>query len=309
MAWYCEEKRFDGTRKPVKYGDRPADGKAEERLEREMTQSEWTYSIEQIDPLRASLLLQNNHGNRPLKKTVVSKYAATMISENWVTSPEPICLSPEGRLLNGQHRLNAVISSGVTVEFLVIRNVSPTVFKVLDRGVTRTVADAIGVDKKLAEVARLGALVASSGLTKSTSLPDAEIEVAAITLQESHGALLDYCRTTAKIFSSAPFRLAACVRIMSGHYPGYVFETYRDLVLGHISKLPPVAQNAVGSVMSGRWDSIQSGSSRQLLDMARAWDLFDFDKAENQRLSIKSTDRANGEIRAIMSAAINGAST
>lgn len=55
-----------------------------------------------------SWLLKNVH-NRPLRDGLVTTYATDMANEQWQSNGESIKFSSEGELLDGQHRLAAVI--------------------------------------------------------------------------------------------------------------------------------------------------------------------------------------------------------
>ncbi|MCD8302561.1 MAG: hypothetical protein LUC44_06035, partial [Prevotellaceae bacterium] len=57
----------------------------------------------------------------------------------------PITFSEEGRLLNGQHRLKAVVKSGKTVRMAVMRGVSVKDFSVIDTGMMRTSSDILSI--------------------------------------------------------------------------------------------------------------------------------------------------------------------
>lgn len=106
-----------------------------------------------ITPELAKKYLGGNEGNRKLRDTVVAAYAADMTSGNWNDSADivtPIMISREGRLVDGQHRLTAVVKSGVSVVMYVAHDVEDGVFKYLDAGARRSVADQIGcADSKL----------------------------------------------------------------------------------------------------------------------------------------------------------------
>lgn len=101
-------------------------------------------SVRLVTPAQADFWLTHcNTKNRTLRVTVVRKYARDMEAGRWLLTPESIMFDPEGNLLNGQHRLKAVIESGATVPFTISTNVDPEVFKVLDSGVKRTAGDAL----------------------------------------------------------------------------------------------------------------------------------------------------------------------
>jgi len=94
-----------------------------------------------VTPAMAAEWLKLNSLNRPIRRQTVSKYASVMRSGQWVRSPEAIGFDVNGRLIDGQHRLTAVVESGVTVEFLVVRNLPVGVFDVIGQGPRRSSAD------------------------------------------------------------------------------------------------------------------------------------------------------------------------
>ena len=85
------------------------------------------------------LLLRNRiEFQRKLKMRVVNSYAQDMKAGLWQKNGEPIHLDSDGRLVNGQHRLRAIIESGVSIELYVIHNVDATLF---DSGYRRNLGD------------------------------------------------------------------------------------------------------------------------------------------------------------------------
>lgn len=99
-----------------------------------------------ITPEIAKQYLGMNEGNRVMRKTAVAAYADDMKSGRWNDSPDimtPIMFSREGRLIDGQHRLAAVVQSGVSVVMYVRKNCDDSVYKYLDAGVKRSAADQI----------------------------------------------------------------------------------------------------------------------------------------------------------------------
>lgn len=94
-----------------------------------------------VDPSDAKSLLERNTNNRKLRETVVDYYANEMINGNWVDNGDPIRIARSGRLLNGQHRLSAVVKAGVSLPFHFLSNLSEESFERMDNGVGRTVSD------------------------------------------------------------------------------------------------------------------------------------------------------------------------
>lgn len=76
---------------------------------------------EWITPAMAKEYLQHNTANyRSLNKYRVLSYSEDMKNGKWQFNGEAITFGKDGRLLNGQHRLHAIVKAGVPVEMLVI---------------------------------------------------------------------------------------------------------------------------------------------------------------------------------------------
>ena len=58
--------------------------------------------------------------NRSMSNTVADNYARDMANGNWHPSWDAITISKNGVVKNGQHRLKAILKSGVSCPFLVI---------------------------------------------------------------------------------------------------------------------------------------------------------------------------------------------
>lgn len=82
---------------------------------------------------------------RHLRKKDVERYAAAMKAGNWKFAGDPIRFNTHDELMDGQHRLRAVVLSGCTIEFVVLRNVPDDAFMVLDTGVARTPGDLLKI--------------------------------------------------------------------------------------------------------------------------------------------------------------------
>lgn len=81
---------------------------------------------------------------RVLTVSRVDLYAREMSEGRWLLNGEPIQFNGR-RLLNGQHRLNAIAKSGVTVQVLVVRGVPEEAFNTIDQGRPRSTSDLLRV--------------------------------------------------------------------------------------------------------------------------------------------------------------------
>jgi hypothetical protein len=95
---------------------------------------------------------------RTLARNILAKYARAMIEGRWhQPSIDPIAFTESGELLNGQHRLTALVRTGVTLQMLVAYDVPEDLFDVIDTGRARTAAQFVrGPNARaLASVARM----------------------------------------------------------------------------------------------------------------------------------------------------------
>lgn len=98
-----------------------------------------------ITPDIAMDILQNNHRNRKMNKELVLLYADQMSRGLWKFNGESIIISDENILLNGQHRLGAIIKSGTSQKFIVVQGISQAAFDTIDTGKTRTAGDILSI--------------------------------------------------------------------------------------------------------------------------------------------------------------------
>jgi hypothetical protein len=95
-----------------------------------------------ITPAQAARWLELNTGNRRIRKTLVAYLATEIISGEWQEELEPpISFSTLGRLIDGQHRLMAIIKANQSVWTRVRMGVDDKLFKYFDTGISRTLED------------------------------------------------------------------------------------------------------------------------------------------------------------------------
>jgi hypothetical protein len=99
-----------------------------------------------ITPAIAKKYLELNLNNRRPKKAVLLRYTNEMIEGRWKEDTgEVIKISKKGIVLDGQHRLMAVVKSGVSINFHLAIDVEDSVFDVLDTGSLRNASDAFEI--------------------------------------------------------------------------------------------------------------------------------------------------------------------
>ena len=128
--------------------------------------SQWT----DITPAMAASWLKNNFGNRPVSEDTVTAYARDMINGVWRATHQGIAFNDGDQLIDGQHRLMAILQSGRTVRMMVtfglpakIEGSEMTTMDCVDRGRTRSVADQLKIQHGLKQGAQIAQVCSSLG--------------------------------------------------------------------------------------------------------------------------------------------------
>ncbi len=102
-------------------------------------------TIQKITPARAKRLLEmNTHTRRP-RPGLVDQLASDMSAGHWDLNGETIKISTSGVLLDGQHRLEAVVKSGVTIESFVTEGLKEISQETVDLGAKRVASDVLAL--------------------------------------------------------------------------------------------------------------------------------------------------------------------
>jgi hypothetical protein len=97
--------------------------------------------IETITPNKARDILKTNTRNRALRLSSVAEFARQMTAGCWKLTSQGIAIDTNGVLVDGQHRLHAIVEANVPVQIAVTYDVDPESFDAYDCGIVRTVAD------------------------------------------------------------------------------------------------------------------------------------------------------------------------
>jgi len=89
-------------------------------------------AIETVTPEMAEDYLTHNTRNRKIVAAHVDAIARDIRAGNWMMNAQPICFARDGRLLNGQHRLSAVLQAGEAIEVPVMRGLPEEAYATYD---------------------------------------------------------------------------------------------------------------------------------------------------------------------------------
>lgn len=103
------------------------------------------YKVRDVTPTLAARWLKANTHNRNIRQRLVDAFARDMENGNWVENGESIKFDDAGNLLDGQHRLLAVVKSGATVRMMVVTGLEQVVQETVDTGASRNFSDLLSL--------------------------------------------------------------------------------------------------------------------------------------------------------------------
>lgn len=106
-----------------------------------MTNANVQVTFENITPAQAQSYLLKNQKNRTPRKRIIDEYASAMRAGKWAPVGDPIRFDINGVLMDGQHRLSAIVSYGHPVPMFVARGIDPKHMAQIDIGCKRKPGD------------------------------------------------------------------------------------------------------------------------------------------------------------------------
>lgn len=255
-----------------------------------------------ITPEVAADWLENRNlaANRSLSEHVAVKYAKAMKEGRWLFTHQGIAFDTEGWLIDGQHRLRAVVLSRATVEMFVVPDCDGATFAVLDGGYKRQAAHLIHApgSRVVAATARILAIVTGESVgirvqdgIYDTQLPtDEVIRVAELwpELGELYPAV-DACYRSGRV--NRPMHLAVLAQAMRTRHRSKMSDWFDGLTEG-----AGLAANDPRLLLRNRFirDSKQLNSERGLTYnlIAKAWNAH----ATGRPLGVLKVTEAEGVI-------------
>lgn len=247
-----------------------------------------------VTPDVARDLLSRNVENRKIRQGWVKELARRITANEWRLTHQGIAVDSDGNLLDGQHRLLAVIKANVPAFMIVAKGFdaeSPIDFPV-DDGIRRSSADILGISRAIAETAAfIGRILFSQ--TPSAARVQSVLDVFQPTIQK----LVAKCPTAKRGRSAAAVKAAVCIRANQQDLER-TLNCYRSFVLMEFDLLPPSLLNLTRQIDDGL-----SGKEHYQL-FARAYVAFDESRFELQKLMVRDianiTAGAREDIKTLM---------
>ena len=109
-----------------------------------MTNDFYTQVVD-MTPDWASELLKGNTNNRALSRTKVKSFCKQIQQGKWRKTGQGISVASNGRILDGQTRLHAVVQSGMSAPMVIAWNCDEDSFAVFDTGRSRSATDVLKI--------------------------------------------------------------------------------------------------------------------------------------------------------------------
>lgn len=150
-----------------------------------------------ITPKMAEEWLARNKANRKIWMARVESYAAAMSGKRWRVTHQGIAFDRQGNLIDGQHRLTAIIKAGVTVRMLVTFGADFDDMMVCDQNGTRKPKDTLTIyngRKNAGLRAAVIRILLAVEAERADYLPDA---IQYLSEDNRHNAAFEWCLNTA----------------------------------------------------------------------------------------------------------------
>lgn len=124
------------------------------------------YTVEvTMTPDHAKDLLTRNKANRKVRKHLVTTLARVIERGEWHLTHQGIAVDVQGNLIDGQHRLMAIVRANKAVPMLLSTGLDSDAYTYLDQGMVRTANDHFKDRFIASSVAFLGRVIAGRRLT------------------------------------------------------------------------------------------------------------------------------------------------
>lgn len=139
-----------------------------------------------ITPEIANDWLENRNitAQRDLSDLIARRYAKSMADGRWLYTHQGIAFDTEGWLIDGQHRLRAVVLADTSVDMFVIPDCDSATFAVLDNGYKRQAAQMIHTPSSRVVAAAARVLASVTALGPSGRAQDVPTDVILATYKQ-----------------------------------------------------------------------------------------------------------------------------
>lgn len=241
-----------------------------------------------LTPLLAKELLERNFDNRSLTESRVSLYASDIQAGRWAENGEPIIVSRDGFLNDGQHRCAAVIKAGRPIRTLIVFGIERETRTTTNQGKAKTAGDYLAMAhlpnaNTAAGIARMALLLGrgmavkggSRAVTNSAVMELVEKDKAAILRSAEFACRVG--RKCSNYVAGVPFGFAhyICSKINQEAADQYFWQIATGemlsagdpafVVRARLATLGKAAREAKAEALFHGWNAYRRGTQRTLI--------------------------------------------
>lgn len=161
-----------------------------------------------IGPAAAAALMSRNRGNRKIRPQNLNKIITDLNNGDYSFNGSSVVVSTEGLLLDAQHRLLAVIETGVSIKTVIVTGVLAKAQGDMDSGKIRTLSENLHRAGEVAEVQLSSALFGiqawERGERSSDSAKGLMTNNTSIAFLEQHPEIRDIVREAFPVSAAVP---------------------------------------------------------------------------------------------------------
>ena len=257
------------------------------------------FEVIEVTPELANKWLELNVNNRRIRAFQVKAFAEAMKRGEWAVTHQPIAINGT-RLLDGQHRLMALVQSGLpNIKMSVAFDADSNTFDTIDIGLKRAHADVYREDLHVMHpISYISRLL--NGMRQTPRAVRPVYERFADDIRELVGL---YNRGT-KQFTAAPIKVGALAAILDGEEKAYVHGLFSNICAFNIGEIPRVAQVFVRQITMdanvGR--KVHATEREQLL--VRSFIVFHKDNADLERVLVRDITGQIERVRSVLRSAL-----
>ena len=246
-----------------------------------------------ITPEMAAKMLRDNTGNRRVRHAHVQRLTDAMANGEWKETHQGVAVSESGKLIDGQHRLMAIVQSGIGQWTNVSTGVRDDSFTALDQGEKRSVADMFHISPvESAVLGRIAREVAGSYARPSV----AYLEKINACFGPLVHELCEFAPSTTKVYGTTIMRMAAIAHIVGGDDKKRVFDTFYAISRVDVDSMPPIAHAFMSQVARG--SIVTSGTAWDYV--ARCWLILHKNHANSMKLVVRDAGASRAEMVGIL---------
>lgn len=241
-----------------------------------------------VTPDQASKWLEINDNPRPISKRHVDNFSNKLRQGTFVLTHQGIAFDTNNKLRDGQHRLTAIVVTGISAKMTVTFGIEDISVKSIDRGMRRTTATVISSSQSVAAVTSLAANIMSPIQRAS----EADLIEMKKYIEPRLELIMGVTKTKKRGLTVASTWLGAVLNIDSDEV--YVCNQYKYFVSGDVTLMSPI--------IASLWKRILESNRELRHEMLLAHSFVSFNplKKEQKKSMIKNTADQLSEIRNIL---------